>query len=343
MIKKLLVLPILFAAGVIGGATVAADRLPIVVGAGAAVYHTPVFVAAEKGLFEKHGLEAKVLVYQSGVEQVNGQVNNEQLVTLLGAAPFLSAVSNGMPLKVIAGFHGNPLKASYADIFGVAAAKGSGVGKVEDLKGKKIGLHVGSGSEVYMTGVLADHGLKRDDVEFVHVTAANSMAAMSTGDVDAFAVWEPWIANVVANAGAIQLVQGGCSTCYEPGITITTDKNIAEKSEEIRRYLLAFAEAQQWVRNNKKEAADIAARWLPGTDSKVLHAVLQNAPLDMRISTNIYEGMDGKTIPTLLELKKIKRKVNAQDIVDTSFQKFLESKGGQYFSDLPMIPADLRF
>ncbi len=186
---------------------------------GAAVYHTPVFAAAERGIFEKRGLDAKVLVYQSGVEQINGQINNKQLVTLLGAAPFLAAVSNGMPLKIIAGFHGNPNVTSYADIFRVAATNSSGVTDIKGLKGKKIGLHIGSGSEIYMLGVLADQGLTRDDVKFVQVTAANSVAALTTGDIDALAVWEPWIANAVVNADSKQIFHGGCTTCDGPGIS----------------------------------------------------------------------------------------------------------------------------
>jgi ABC-type nitrate/sulfonate/bicarbonate transport system substrate-binding protein len=331
--------------GILAAHSAAAQQDPaeIVVGAGAAVYHAPVFVAAEKGIFEKHGLNAKVLVYQSGVEQINGQINGAQLVTLLGAAPFVSAVSNGMPLKIIAGFHGNPLSDSYADIFGVAASKQSGITKVEDLKGKKVGLHIGSGSEIYMNGLLADAGIDRNDVEYVHVPANNTLAAITTGDVDAIAVWEPWIANAVKNADATLVQHGGCTGCYETGITITTDDIIKNQPEELKRYLAAFAEAQQWVRNNKEEAADITARWLPGTERDVILAVLQDAPLDMRLSKNIYTGLDDKTIATLLAQDKIKQKISAVDIVDPEFQVYLQAEVPEYFSDLPEIPEDKRF
>lgn len=329
-------------AGLAAGGAAAQDELPVTIGAGAAVYHTPVFVAAEKGIFERHGLDAKVLVYQSGVEQINGQVNGAQLVTLLGAAPFISAVSNGMPLKIIAGFHGDPLKASYADIFGVAASKESGAKTIADLKGKKIGLHLGSGSEIYMNGLLADAGMSRDDVEYVQVPASNTLAALTTGDIDAIAVWEPWIANAVVKGGATQVAHGGCTSCFETGITITTQKIIDEQPEALRRYLAAFAEAQQWVRNNKDQAADIAARWLPGTERDIIRAVLENAPLDMRLSKNLYVGLDEKTIPTLLDLGKIKRKVVARDIVDPQFEVELEGQKPELFSDLPPIPEDQR-
>jgi sulfonate transport system substrate-binding protein len=323
-------------------ASIAQEQSEVVIGAGAAVYHAPVFVAAERGIFEKHGLNAKVLVYQSGVEQINGQVNGAQLVTLLGAAPFVSAVSNGMPLKIIAGFHGNPLSSSYADIFGVAASKDSGVGSVEDLEGKKVGLHIGSGSEIYMNGLLSDAGVDRDSVEYVHVPANNTLAAITTGEVDAIAVWEPWISNAVANADAVRVMKGGCSICYETGITITTDSIIEEHPDELRRYLEAFAEAQQWVRHNKEETADITARWLPGTDRDVILAVLQDAPLDMRLSRHIYSGLDDRTIAVLLEQGKIKQDVEAHDIVYPDLQVELQAGKPELFDDLPPIPDDLK-
>lgn len=343
MRARMLAAGVLVAGAMLGGhAAMAQDRAEIVVGAGAAVYHTPVFVAAEKGIFDKHGLDAKVLVYQSGVEQINGQVNGAQLVTLLGAAPFISAVSNGMPLKIIAGFHGNPLSNSYADIFGVAASKDSGVASVEELKGKKVGLHIGSGSEIYMNGLLADAGVDRGEVEYVHVPANNTLAAITTGDVDAIAVWEPWIANAVANADATRVMKGGCSGCYETGITITTDDILENRRDDLTRYLAAFAEAQQWVRNNKDEAADIGARWLPGTDRDVIRAVLEDAPLDMRLSKHVYSGLDEKTIATLLAQDKIKREVAAADIVAPDLVVELQKERPELFADLPEIPEDLR-
>jgi NitT/TauT family transport system substrate-binding protein/sulfonate transport system substrate-binding protein len=247
-----------------------------------------------------------------------------------------------MPLKIIAGFHGNPLSNSYADIFGVAASKDSGVSSVEELKGKKVGLHIGSGSEIYMNGLLADAGVDRGEVEYVHVPANNTLAAITTGDVDAIAVWEPWIANAVANAGATRVMKGGCSGCYETGITITTDDILENRRDELKRYLAAFAEAQQWVRNNKDEAADIGARWLPGTDRDVIRAVLEDAPLDMRLSKHVYSGLDEKTIATLLAQDKIKREVAAADIVAPDLVVELQKEHPELFADLPEIPEDLR-
>lgn len=341
--RAMQILPAIAAMCLAAASAIAADRVPITIGAGAAVYHAPVFVAAERGIFEKYGLDAKVLVYQSGVEQINGQVNNTQLVTLLGVAPFISAVASGMPLKIIAGFHGNPLKDSYADIFGVAAAKAGSVGSIKDLKGKKIGLHLGSGSEIYMDGLLADAGLSRNDVQYVHVPANNTLAAIKSGDIDAIAVWEPWVANAVANAGASLVMRGGCSSCFETGITITTQKAIDEQSDTLKKYLLAFAEAQQWVRKNKDQAATITTRWLPGTDRAVVRAVLEHAPLDMRLSKNVYSGLDGKAIAGLLQLGKIKQKVEARAIVDPSFEIYLRAQAPEFFADLPPIPGAMQF
>jgi len=42
---------------------------------------------------------------------------------------------------------------------------------------------------------------------------------LTTGDIDALAVWEPWIANAVVNADSKQIFYGGCTTCDGPGIS----------------------------------------------------------------------------------------------------------------------------
>jgi NitT/TauT family transport system substrate-binding protein/sulfonate transport system substrate-binding protein len=151
------------------------------------------------------------------------------------------------------------------------------------------------------------------------------------------------VGNLNGNGGATSVQEGGCTTCYEAGITITSDRNIAEKSEEIRRYLLAFAEAQQWTRENPAEAAEITARWLPGTDAAVMASVLETAPLDMRMSKNVLFGINTYTVPTLLRLGKIDNAVDANDMVDPSFMIELLETGAEYFEGMDPIPADVLF
>ena len=69
MFKKLLISAV--AAVTMSGAAFAQDDLSkIRIGAAGAVDHSPVFVGVERGIFAEHGLDAEVVMYQSGVDMV---------------------------------------------------------------------------------------------------------------------------------------------------------------------------------------------------------------------------------------------------------------------------------
>ena len=63
---------------------------------------------------------------------------------------------------------------------------------LEELKGKKIGIAMGTGSEIFWRRVLEKKNLKPADYTMVNVEAPEMLAAIERGDIDGFAVWEPW-------------------------------------------------------------------------------------------------------------------------------------------------------
>ncbi len=60
------------------------------------------------------------------------------------------------------------------------------------LKGKKIGVARGTGSETFWLAVIKAKGLDPADYRIVNVEAPEMVAALERGNIDAFAVWEPW-------------------------------------------------------------------------------------------------------------------------------------------------------
>ena len=80
--------------------------LPIRIGAANATDHAAAFIGVEKGIFAKHGLDAKIVMYQTGPEMINGLLNNQQDVNIMGSIPFLAGVSRDQPLVLIGHLHG---------------------------------------------------------------------------------------------------------------------------------------------------------------------------------------------------------------------------------------------
>ena len=76
------------------GALAQAQNLPLKVGAANATDHAAAFIAVERGIFARHGLDARLVMYQTGVEMINGLLNGAQDVNIMGSIPFLVYASS---------------------------------------------------------------------------------------------------------------------------------------------------------------------------------------------------------------------------------------------------------
>lgn len=340
MLKKLIA-----AFALLGATAATAQPLEIKVGAAYATDHAAAFIGVERGIFAKHGLDAKIVMYQTGVEMINGLIANAQDVNIMGSIPFLAGVSRGQPIVLIGHLHGDALSMSYSQNNAIITTPQGGVRKddLQTLRGKKIGLARGTGAEGYLLGILAQAGLKDSDMTLVNIRPADTPTALRQGDVHAVAAWEPW-ATVTAlrTPGAVEVIRGNCDSCYDPGSILTTRATIAQKPEQLRRFMAAFAEAHQWLRLNYDAAAEINMRWITGIDMDVMKVAIRNSLYDLRITKNTLDGYDTKTIPALVADKRMARSLPAASVVDAQFYKHVEATAPQFFSDLKPVPADRR-
>ena len=120
---------------------------------GSNMNHVPSFVGVEKGIFLKHGIDLKLKLLNTGQEMSKALQAGE--VEIIGSAysNFPVAVERGMAAKGVVGLMGDRTS-KYSDQAGrVLARKGSGITRVEDLAGKKLGTPVGGTADEYL-GVL---------------------------------------------------------------------------------------------------------------------------------------------------------------------------------------------
>lgn len=321
----------------------AQDKLPIRIGAVPATDHAPIFIGVERGIFAKHGLDAKVVMQQTGVELINGMIGGAQDVSVLGSAPVLTGAANGMPLVIIGHLHGDATRDSYSDNKSIVASAASGVGKgaIASLKGKRVGLPRGTDAETHLRGVLGQAGLALSDVTLVNLKPGDLATALRNGDVDAIDAWEPWASTAAAKVpGAVRVASGNCPSCYDPGTIVTTRPVIAAKAETLRRFMAAFAESQAWLRQNMDAAAEINMRWIPGIDLDVMKAALPFSRYDSRLSRNTIEGYNAKAIAGLVRDGKLPRTLDAATIVDPQFYAHAAAAHPAFYADLPPIPAE---
>ncbi len=115
--------------------------------------------------------------------------------TFLGQKEVELALVQSAPLREayegIRGFEGRPVEnmrgitAIYFNEFHVMVRNDRGIEKIEDLKGKKVGVGpVAGGIEINTNMILAAHGITPDDYTAIYGTRNEAVEGLKTGEID---------------------------------------------------------------------------------------------------------------------------------------------------------------
>ncbi|EFF44811.1 nitrate transport protein [Xanthomonas citri pv. aurantifolii str. ICPB 11122] len=79
---------------------------------------------------------------------------------------------------------------------------------VADLKGKRVAFQKGSSAHNLLLRLLAKSGLGMRDITPLYLSPANARAAFAAGQVDAWAIWDPWYSALTLDGSARLLANG---------------------------------------------------------------------------------------------------------------------------------------
>ncbi|MET0124540.1 MAG: aliphatic sulfonate ABC transporter substrate-binding protein, partial [Pseudomonas caspiana] len=161
-------------------------------------YYSPV------SLVLKHFGWLEKALPDSKVGWVLSQGSNRSLEYLnSGGVDFASSASLA---AVLSRANGSPIKSVYvysrAEWTALLVRKDSPYKTIADLKGKKIAATKGTDPYLFTLRALQQAGLKKDDVELVHLQHPDGRTALEKGDVDAWAGLDPHMAASEVQAGS---------------------------------------------------------------------------------------------------------------------------------------------
>ena len=298
-------------------------------------------IALERGFFEKNGLDVTIArPYATGVDALNALQAGESEIVQVGV-PMIGAVLRGMDLVALGNYSGNATKAGSDATVAIVAREGSGIvkGDLSTLKGKKIAASFGTINHLYILATLEKAGLKPDDVTLVNTPPPDMTVALLAKGIDAFSGWDPW--PIVAGKdvpGAFEVIRGGDVISYL-GFNVALRPWVQANGETIEKFLAAVSEADQWMRKNPKQAAQVATRWIPGLKVDVAEAAMEFniQQADRRLSANNYRALfSAEDRLSRLGIIKSTFDVNAH-IEPKHILKVMKDRP-ELFADLPPIP-----
>lgn len=221
--------------------------------------------------------------------------------------------------------NGNPIKAVYVysrpEWTALAVGKNSKIKSVEELRGKKIAATKGTDPYLFLLRSLQNHGVKKSEVEIVHLQHADGRAALEQGSVDAWAGLDPHLASSQLEAGSKLIYRNVNFNTY--GFLNVNETFAKQNPEVVKTVIAAYEKARLWIIANPEEAAKIQSE-----EAKISLAV---AKLQLGERTDFSNPRIGKehadalteAAPILLEEELVKPGTDLNkvigELIDSSF------------------------
>jgi sulfonate transport system substrate-binding protein len=192
---------------------------------------------------------------------------------------------------------------------------------VADLKGKKIGFAKAAGAHYLLIAALEKSGLSFKDIEPAYLTPADGRAAFERGAIDAWVVWDPFLAAAQRQAKVRVLADGTGIASYQRYYLAGT--RFAKARPDVLRVVYGELEKTgRWVKQNPKEAAALLSPvW--GLDAATIEQA--NARRSYAVRPVVAEALteQQRIADAFFAEKLLPRKINALDVA--LFQPSLKS------------------
>lgn len=158
-----------------------------------------------------------------------------------GDVPPVFAQAGGAPLKIVA------VQSRTAPNDFLLVPAGSSVTSIAALKGKKVAFAKGSSSHGLVLALLAQAGLGPDDIEATYLSPTEALSAFSAGQVDAWAVWNPF-ATVGQTQAHGKVIADGAELTTQQGYYLAPESALADsgKNAAIKDLIGRITRANQW-------------------------------------------------------------------------------------------------
>jgi sulfonate transport system substrate-binding protein len=271
-------------------------------------YGTLILLKA-RGTLEKRlaaqGVEVRWTEFPGGPQLLEGLNVGSIDFGTVGEAPPIFAQAAGADLVYI----GNEPPSPAAEAIVVPA--GSRIQSVAQLKGKRVALNKGSNVHYLLVRALEQAGVRYPDIRPVFLPPADARAAFERGSVDAWAIWDPFLAAAQGQPGA-RVLADGTGIVKNHQFYLASRPYAQAHADVVDAILDEIRKVDDWGRSNPHEVATFLAPQV-GLDVAIAEAAARRYSFGAAPVSDAVIAEQQKIADVFSDLKLIPAPIRVQD------------------------------
>jgi sulfonate transport system substrate-binding protein len=220
----------------------------------------------------------------------------------VGEAPPIFAQAAGAPLVYAGATVPRP------KLEAIIVPKGSPIKTVADLRGKRVAYNKGSNVQYFLVKLLQKNGLQYSDVQSIFLPPADARAAFEKGAIDAWIIWDPFLAAAQKTLDARLLVDA-TGVANNRGYYFTSREFATHNTDVLKIAIEEIHAIDTWASKNQKAAAAELSAVL-GLSKEITELYLSRATFGTAPVNQSILGEQQQIADTFFELKLIPKKLN---------------------------------
>lgn len=225
------------------------------------------YAALERGDYRAEGLEVTILRGNGSGDTVKRVAVGTEEFGFADATNVVLGRARGLKVRLVGMIHDKSL-------FGVYSLKSAGIGKPQDLAGKRIGSPAKSATRTVFPAFAGLNGVDLPKIEWVDMTNAAMVPSLLAGRVDAILIFAnefPSLRQAAAKqgreAGGLLFSDYGVDV-YSNGL-IASDETLQKRPELVRRFVRATMKGVAWAAEHPEDAARMFVKHNPANDEQL--------------------------------------------------------------------------
>ncbi len=241
-----------------------------------------VIVGLQKGFYEKEGLPAEITYFTSGSAATQAFRTGNGDIAVAGDLPSLRLWTGGDGVGLCPQAHYD---------LSIIVTRDS-IKNAQDMKGKKIGILLGSTSEYFIQKYLTKSGMTMNDIQAINLTPAEMVTGLDRGDIDGFVLWQPFGWKAVDTIKGVHILTDA-GPYFQEWEACTVNKTYAATHQpELVAFIRGLRAAGKWIPGNLDEAGQAVAQALRTQDVATMKKQLGLINWDLNFTPKFRSDMD---------------------------------------------------